>query len=148
MGWHLVSAEKATVGTSVRAGILSARNGKWLLGIAIVVVAAAYLALSTARGSAYYLTVDELEKQGPSARTVRVAGVIKPESIAWDARGLNLSFDITDSGGVLNVTYHGARPDMLRDGAEVVVEGKYVASGKFEARQLLLKCPSKYEEKK
>ena len=92
-------------------------------------------------------TVDELSKQGPTGRNVRVAGTIVGESIVWDARDLRLTFDITDPGGVLNVVYHGPRPDMFRDGAEVVVEGKYAASGKLEARQLLLKCPSKYEEK-
>jgi cytochrome c-type biogenesis protein CcmE len=35
---------------------------------------------------------------------------------------------------------------MLRDGAEAVVEGKYVEGDSFEASNLLLKCPSKYEE--
>ena len=124
------------------------RNVKLFVGLAVIIVAAAYLILNAARGStAYYLTVDELSKQGPTGRNVRVAGTIVGGSIDWDARDLRLTFDITDPGGVLNVVYHGPRPDMFRDGAEVVVEGQYAASGKLEARQLLLKCPSKYEEK-
>jgi cytochrome c-type biogenesis protein CcmE len=35
---------------------------------------------------------------------------------------------------------------MFRDGAEVVLEGRYTTEGVFEARTMLLKCPSKYEE--
>ncbi len=36
---------------------------------------------------------------------------------------------------------------MLRDGAEAtVVEGRYIERGSFEANNLFLKCPSKYEE--
>jgi cytochrome c-type biogenesis protein CcmE len=68
------------------------------------------------------------------------------ESILWEPRDLRLQFEITDGNGLLPVSYSGARPDMFRDGAEVVVEGKLSPDGTFEARSMLLKCPSKYEE--
>ncbi|HIP95627.1 MAG TPA: cytochrome c maturation protein CcmE, partial [Anaerolineae bacterium] len=55
-------------------------------------------------------------------------------------------FDIADDSGSLPVLYKGVRPDMLRDGVQAVVEGKYTASGVFEATSVLLKCPSKYAE--
>jgi len=45
------------------------------------------------------------------------------------------------------VIYNAPRPDILRDGAEAtVVEGRYIERGSFEANNLFLKCPSKYEE--
>jgi cytochrome c-type biogenesis protein CcmE len=105
------------------------------------------MVFSAASGSAaYYVTVDQARQQGPSERFVRVAGDIIGDSVAWEPRDLRLAFDIVDDSGTLSVVYQGARPDMFRDGAEVVVEGKMTPHGIFEARTMLLKCPSKYEE--
>jgi cytochrome c-type biogenesis protein CcmE len=56
------------------------------------------------------------------------------------------SSGIADASGSLAVIYNGPRPDMLQDDAEAVVEGRYIEGGSFEADNLLLKCPSKYEE--
>lgn len=123
------------------------RKTKLLVGGLIALGAVSYLILSAMRGSAaFYLTVEELRKEGPSERTVRVAGAIVEESILWRVRDLVLEFDISDQSGRLPVVYHGSRPDMFRDGAEVVAEGQYTVRGIFEAETLLLKCPSKYEE--
>jgi cytochrome c-type biogenesis protein CcmE len=126
---------------------LAGRQRKFLIGGLILVAAIGYLIFAAARGSAaYYVTISELTEQGPSARSVRVAGNVVGESIVWEARGQLLQFEITDEGGLLPVSYHGSRPDMFRDGAEVVVQGKLTSDGVFDARTMLLKCPSKYEE--
>jgi cytochrome c-type biogenesis protein CcmE len=126
---------------------LSGKRLKYIIGGTIIVLVVGYLVFSAARGSAaYYLTVQELQEQGPSARTVRVAGYVVGESIVWEPRDLHLGFDITDESGRLSVVYSGARPDMFRDEAEVVVEGRLGTEGVFEARTMMLKCPSKYEE--
>lgn len=128
---------------------LSGRRLKFLIGGLVVVVVVGYLIFSAARGSAaYYLTIDELQQQGSSVRNVRVAGFVVGESIVWEPRDLHLAFDMVDDSGKLSVVYSGARPDMFRDEAEVVVEGKMGPDGIFEARTMLLKCPSKYEEAK
>jgi cytochrome c-type biogenesis protein CcmE len=125
---------------------LRAQN-KFIFGGAVIVLAVGYLIVSSIGGStAYYLTVGEVKVEGPSERTVRVAGNVIGETIKWSAQELMLRFDIADASGSLAVIYHGPRPDMLQDGAEAVVEGKYVEDGSFEANNLLLKCPSKYEE--
>lgn len=120
---------------------------KFLVGGLIIVLTVGYLIYTAARGStAYYVTISELTQQGPSARSVRVAGNVIGESIVWEARDQLLQFEIADEGGLLPVSYHGSRPDMFRDGAEVVVQGKLSPDGVFDARTMLLKCPSKYEE--
>jgi len=48
----------------------------------------------------------------------------------------------------LSVMHHDVMPDMLGDGADAVVEGKYRDDSVLEVNPngLLLKCPSKYEE--
>jgi cytochrome c-type biogenesis protein CcmE len=46
----------------------------------------------------------------------------------------------------LKVVYHGAPPDMLKNEAQAILTGSLNSQGVFEAEELLLKCPSKYEE--
>jgi cytochrome c-type biogenesis protein CcmE len=126
---------------------LASRQVKWIVGGLIVAVAVGYLVFVAASGSAaYYVTIAELYERGPSQRNVRVAGCIVGESILWEPRDLRLKFDMVDESGRMTVVYSGSRPDMFRDEAELVVEGKLLPEGVFEARTLMLKCPSKYEE--
>ena len=122
-------------------------QGKFIIGGAIIVLAVGYLIFSSIGGSAaFYLTVEEVKAKGPSERDVRVAGLVLGDTIEWDAQEWILKFKIADESGTLAVIYHGSRPDMLRDGAEAIVEGIYTENDSFEATNLLLKCPSKYEE--
>ena len=95
--------------------------------------------------------IPEIVERGPSPRAVRVAGTIVAGSIEWEPRELRLQFQISDEHTTahakpLQAVYYGPRPDMFRDGADVVLEGTYTSVGIFEARTMLLQCPSKYEE--
>ena len=122
---------------------------KFIIGGVIIVAVVAYLIFSSIGGStAYYLTLAELKAQGADAfgKKVRVTGIVDGDTIEWDERSLNLRFDIADESGRLAVAYYGVRPDMFQAEAEVVVEGSLTEGGLFEASNLLLKCPSKYEE--
>jgi cytochrome c-type biogenesis protein CcmE len=121
---------------------------KLIIGVVVLTLAIGYLVFSSvSSSSAYYMTIGELKAAGPSLgeKKVRVAGVLIGDTVKWDARQLRLDFVITDGREQLPVSYSGARPDMFRDGAETVVEGAY-SNGLFRATNLLLKCPSKYEE--
>ncbi|MCR4408380.1 MAG: cytochrome c maturation protein CcmE [Anaerolineae bacterium] len=115
-------------------------------GLAVALVVGWLIFTSLTGSSAYYLTVAELQAEGPSNRVWRVSGTIIGESIDWNSRDLVLKFEIKDASGQLPVIYHGLKPDMFRDGAQAVVEGKYETDGIFRASRLLLQCPSKYEE--
>ncbi len=128
-----------------------------IIGVTIVATVILWLAFTfysavsgTGTLSTYYITVGELKAKGPEiyGRTVRVAGRVVEGTIQWDPQNLLLTFEIADESGSLPVVYHGPRPDMLRDGAEAVVEGHYTPEGIFEVnpKGLMLKCPSKYEE--
>ena len=125
------------------------KQTKFIVGGLIVVLVIGYLIVTSIQGAtAPYLTVTELRSRGSSVygRNVRVTGVIQGESIDWNAQDLILKFEIADEGGRLPVVYKGLRPDMFQDGAQAVVEGRYTEKGIFEAHNLVLKCPSKYEE--
>ena len=45
----------------------------------------------------------------------------------------------------MTIYYKGARPDLLKDEAQAIITGSLDANGDFQATELLLKCPSKYE---
>ena len=118
---------------------------RFVIGGLIVAAAVVYLMVTAARGAtAYYLTVSELGNQDSMGRQVRVIGNVVGDSVSWSPQDLVLEFAISDPSGTVQVVYHGARPDMLLDSAEVVVEGRY-EEGALQAKTLLLKCPSKYE---
>lgn len=126
--------------------LFAGRRFKILIVGILVTLVAGYLVVSAARGStAYYMTIEEVKAQGASERTVRVTGYVVGDSVVWEPLDLRLQFDIVDDGGRLPAVFHGSRPDMFRDGAQVVLEGRYSPAGVFEARTMLLQCPSKYE---
>jgi cytochrome c-type biogenesis protein CcmE len=140
-------SDPTSVSESRISSIIAGGRLKFVIGGAIILVALGWLIFSNIEGaSARYLTVDELLAEGPSDRMVRVSGIVAGESIDWNPQQLILRFEIADEGGSLAVMYEGVRPDMFRDGAQAVVEGKYTSNGVFEASTLLLKCPSKYVE--
>jgi cytochrome c-type biogenesis protein CcmE len=126
-----------------------AKQTKFLIGGLVVVVVIGYLIFSSLSGATqYYLTVAEIKARGPANRIVRVNGMVDGNSVQYDPHTLTIRFDLVDDSGRLAVVHHDVLPDMLRDGADAVVEGKYREDGVFEVNPngLLLKCPSKYEE--
>ncbi|MEW6241993.1 MAG: cytochrome c maturation protein CcmE, partial [Chloroflexota bacterium] len=46
----------------------------------------------------------------------------------------------------IQVVYVGPKPDLLRHEAQAIMTGHLGADGIFYAEELLLKCPTKYEE--
>lgn len=122
-------------------------RGKFIIGGAIILLVVGWLIYSNIEGStAYYQTVGESMAGGPSERMVRVSGFVVGQTIDWDPQGMTLQFEIADESGSVPVLYKGIRPDMLQDGTQAVVEGRYTTNGVFEATAVLLKCPSKYAE--
>jgi cytochrome c-type biogenesis protein CcmE len=123
---------------------------KFLIGgVVVVVVIGVLIATSFSGSTSDYLTVAEVKALGPDqARDSRVSGAIVPGTVEWSTRDLHLTFEIQDETGQLAISYYGPQPDMLVDAVEAVVIGKYdPATEQFQAEELLMKCPSKYEEK-
>jgi cytochrome c-type biogenesis protein CcmE len=46
----------------------------------------------------------------------------------------------------VKVVYEGVKPDLLRNEAQAIMTGQLGADGIFRAEELLLKCPTRYEE--
>jgi cytochrome c-type biogenesis protein CcmE len=122
---------------------------KFLIGgVVVAVVIGVLIATSFSGSTSDYLSIAEVKALGPDqTRDSRVAGEIVPDSVDWNTRELHLTFEIEDGTGQLAISYHGPQPDMLVDAVEAVVIGKYdPGTETFEAEELLMKCPSKYEE--
>jgi cytochrome c-type biogenesis protein CcmE len=79
-------------------------------------------------------------------RASRVHGFVLDGSIDRNLAGGHVDFVVRGKqSGELAVRYLGLDlPDLFRDGAEVVVEGR-PGAGRFLAERVLAKCPSKYE---
>ena len=123
---------------------------KFLIGgVIVAVVIGVLIATSFSGSTSDYLSIAQVKALGPEQpRDSRVSGAIVPDSVDWNTREMHLIFEIEDETGMLPVSYHGPQPDMLVDAVEAVAIGKYdPAAQVFEAEELLMKCPSKYEEK-
>ena len=123
---------------------------KFLIGgIVVVAVVAVLIVTSFGGSSSAYLTIAQVKSLGADqARDSRVTGAIVPNSVEWNTSTVHLTFQIQDDTGSLPISYRGPQPDMLVDAVEAVAIGKYDPTTQvFEADELLMKCPSKYEEK-
>ena len=85
-----------------------------------------------------------------AGKNLRVNGNVVTESVQYDAANLDLNFkisDTTDPSKQIAVHFHGIQPDQItREGASAIVEGSLGSNGVVDANNLLLKCPSRYEE--
>lgn len=117
-------------------------------GVVVAVVIGVLIATGFSGSTSDYLTVADAQALGPDqSRDSRVAGAVVPDSVEWSTQDLHLTFQIEDETGILPISYYGPQPDMLVDAVEAVAIGKYdPATEVFEADELLMKCPSKYEE--
>ena len=123
---------------------------KFIIGGVIIVAVIVYLMISSISNSgAYYITVSDLNNQAASAigKKVRVEGTIVQGSEDWDATNLLLKFKMEDpSGEQIVVSFDGSRPSNFARATEAIVEGELQSDGTFKADNLMLKCPSRYEE--
>ena len=150
------------------------QRNKFFIGGALILAAVVYLIVSSTQASAeYFMTVDELNAKGSSAinQSVRLSGAVLGDTIQYDAETLTLTFDVAHvsgdnaeieaQGGLaavlheavidpsrarVKVVYEGVMPDLLRNEAQAIMTGKLGEDGVFHAEELLLKCPTKYEE--
>lgn len=147
---------------------------KFLLGGLLILAAVVYLIVSSTKASAeYFMTVDELKAEGSAAvnKSVRLSGAVIGDTIQYDADTLTLTFEVAHVSGDNNeieaqgglaevlhqavidpsrsrtkVVYIGVKPDLLRGEAQAIMTGRLGDDGVFHADELLLKCPTRYEE--
>jgi cytochrome c-type biogenesis protein CcmE len=82
-----------------------------------------------------------------SSKTLKATGSwVKEKSYHVDKEKKQFSFYMKDYiGNEMMVVYDGSIPNNFESSTSVVVTGKY-QDGHFHAKDILTKCPSKYEE--
>ena len=141
---------------------------KFLIGGLLILAAVGYLVISgTATGARYFITIDELLNDPTYVgQTVRVSGAVIGPSIKYDPQTLTIEFTISNIPAQfenLAVALHDAvsdssatripvvvkdqvKPDLLQNEAQAILTGKLGEDGIFYASELLLKCPSRFQE--
>ena len=150
------------------------RINKFVIGGVLILGAVVFLIwTSTAASAEYFLTINELNARGSSIvdKNLRVSGAVVGDSIQYDAQDLTLSFEVAHvpgdnaeletEGGLaealhqavmdpsrarMKVVYVGPKPDLLRNEAQAIMTGHVAPDGTFYAEELLLKCPTRYEQ--
>jgi len=125
---------------------------RFMAGGAVIIVAIIALIVNGLQmGGNYYLTLDELASKSNemTGRGIRVNAAVDKESVVYNAQAITLQFDLVDpvSGERRTVVYNDPMPDLFMKSESVIVEGTLANTGTFEAHTILVKCPSKYEEK-
>jgi cytochrome c-type biogenesis protein CcmE len=93
--------------------------------------------------------VDDFNKVMSTEKTVKATGSwVKEKNYEINQDEKTFSFFIADEkGNEMKVIYEGTIPNNFESATSVVVTGKY-QNGYFHAKDILTKCPSKYEEQK
>jgi len=147
---------------------------KFVIGGVLILGAVVFLIwTATAANAEYFLTIDELNAKRSEVvdKNLRVSGAVIGDSIQYDPQTLTLTFEVAhvpadnlaieSEGGLaevlhqavldpsrarMKVVYVGVKPDLLRNEAQAIMTGRLGADGVFYADELLLKCPTRYEE--
>lgn len=149
-------------------------NPKFIIAGLLIVAAVVYLIISSTQASAqFFLTVDEVKARGQEmvGKEMKISGAVLGDTIQYDPQSLTLKFtiahvpgdnaEVEKAGGLaavlhaavidpsrqkLEIVYKGVKPDLLKNEAQAIITGTLNADGTFTADELLLKCPTKYEE--
>ncbi|MEM6283325.1 MAG: cytochrome c maturation protein CcmE [Chloroflexota bacterium] len=167
--WEKDSSRKADIEKLTKRG----SRTKFMVAGLIVLSAALYLIVTgTLSGARYFITVDDLlaDVDGEFAgETVRISGAVLGDTIVYDtsdpgmpvleftishipsefdnlALALHESVNNPDLARVHVRIENEAMPDLLQHEAQAIVTGTLGEDGVFHANELLLKCPSRFEE--
>ncbi len=131
---------------------MNVKRVKFLIAGAVLFSAFIFLFLTSFKSEnlSYFLTVDEISAKGKdlAGRGIRVEGKIVPKSLSRNSKAMLLSFNLQGVKTILPVSFTGVPPDLLENGFPVIAEGKINESGVLMAKNLMVACPSKFEEMK
>jgi cytochrome c-type biogenesis protein CcmE len=147
---------------------------KFIIGGVLILAAIVYLIVSSSQANAqYFLTVNELKAKSAqmTGKEVRISGAVIGETIQYNPTTLDLTFEVVQipgdnkvidkMGGLaavlhqavldtslqrIKVIYNGPKPDLLKNEAQAIMTGTLDSAGVFHANELLLKCPTRYDE--
>jgi len=124
---------------------MKTKNVYYLLGAALLVVFAGFSYSEFAGALTPYVSYDVAKA---AERTVQVAGALEKGSGTYDEASGQLRFTLieAETSATIRVGYEGVKPANFEDAVSIVAIGRFDAgTQQFAAKQLLVKCPSKYQ---
>jgi cytochrome c-type biogenesis protein CcmE len=120
-------------------------KNKYIFGGFIIVVFLGLMMYLFTQSNIEY--ADDFAKVKTASKTVKATGSwVKEKKYNINKDEKTFSFFIKDEkGNEMKVVYEGTIPNNFESATSVVVTGKY-QNGYFHAKDILTKCPSKYEE--
>lgn len=119
------------------------KNGRFVIGGGIIVVFLAFMGYFFTQSSIGY--EESLAKVKESGKMIRATGSwVKDKN--YEYKDKMFSFYMEDkNGNQMKVLFNGPIPNNFESATSVVVTGKYEGDV-FKAKDILTKCPSKYQE--
>jgi cytochrome c-type biogenesis protein CcmE len=115
---------------------------KYIIGGTIILVFIIWAGISFQSALTPYVSIQE-------AKTSNAIVQVKGERLGsgqFNIENNVFTFKIRDEEGeALNVVYSGPKPGNFEQASHVVCVGQY-ENGVFKAHEILVKCPSKYQE--
>ena len=122
------------------------RRARWAACTVLCLAAAAWLLGSALSANVqYFRTASEAvaARVDDDARMFRLAGAVVPGSVTRTDSGVD--FQVTDGRATVAVAHRGDPPELFRDGAPVVCEGRWAPTGgTFASERILIKHGAEY----
>ena len=117
-------------------------NAKVIAALVLLAIAGVFGVSSFKKSMTPYVSFDDARR---ASGMVQVNGVLADKNYVLKQDEQYLEFKLKDSRGeVMNVEYRGVVPGNFDQAKSIVAIGRYT-NHRFEADQLLVKCPSKYQ---
>lgn len=122
-------------------------NKKKIFGFVLIIGFSSLLLLNFGSQVGGYMNFEQAESAGASAHVVGMW--VEPETFRYNAADNIFSFRMKDdAGNVRTVHYANPKPANFEDAEQVVIEGKPGSEGVFVAENIIVKCPSKYNDQR
>ncbi len=122
---------------------------KWLyvLGVLLIAGFAVLGAMELKDAQTPYVTT-RAEAEAAKGRPIQFMGSLVPGKTSYDKANDELHFVVKGrDGSTIGVRYKGVKPSGFDTAESAVVKGTY-RGNEIVANQVLLKCPSKYKNRK
>jgi len=117
-------------------------KARYIIALAIIIGFVIYGAVSLKTSLTPYVSFAEAKS---SPQTVQVMGELEKSATRYDTTAGLLYFTLKNKEGeLLEISYKGVRPGNFDQATQIVAIGDY-KDKIFQADQLLVKCPSKYQ---
>ena len=124
---------------------MNTKNVYYLVGTLLLVVFAGFSYSEFTGALTPYVSYDVARD---AQRTVQVAGGLEKGTSGYDEVAGYLRFTLVEpeTSETIRVRYEGVKPANFEDAISIVAIGRFDAEDEeFAAKQLLVKCPSKYQ---